>query len=261
MARAKKTGAVKRRDSDGDFDPKKRSPPKKRASPRKKTTSPHKGPKSEQQATSTVDEGIAATPDNSLQQTHPENDDSTYDSSPEKQTATSPPQQTSAGGDTAPSTPSAGAVFAQSSDSWGVSSAAARRKIVVLKFAPHKLRQLLELCARPEKKVTLKISRDKLQRFLVLQSSVEGSLTEQSAQQPESPARITAKAMAPVKDNNAHDVLDGGVSSFLKSTAIIRKIETDCAFGRSSQRRDSQSLRYRQHHSWLPTRVSGSAGQ
>lgn len=219
MARAKKRGPPARdRDSDGDFDPKQKSPSKKKGSPQKKTTSPRKVHKNQQQET--VDEGIAATPDDATSQAQVENDDSTYASSPPKPTSHTTPLQTPARKNAARSTrnnkkvvdPSSGSFEAESASGAGAAAGSGRQsKIVVLKVAAYKLRELVEANTVPENKVTLKVFSEKLRQ--IQQEPVEGDLLPGPAKQPEEPAEERPAKMAPVKDKDPHDVLDGKSAS------------------------------------------------
>ena len=203
MARAKKGGPPRHRDSDGDFTP------KKKGSPQKKTASPRKGRKPHQQ--DTVDEGIAATPEDSIPQTHVEKDDSTYASSPPKPKPQSTPLQTPVRKNAARRTRSRKVVVDASLGSLDSAPASATKqsKVVVLKTAAPKLRQVLEAYASPTKKVTFRISPEKLQE--IQRVPVGGEIGTKSAEQPQGPAkRGTTADMAPVKDKTPHDVLDGG---------------------------------------------------
>jgi hypothetical protein len=247
MARAKKRGAAKDRDGDGDFKPGQRSPTKKNGSPQKKsttatiTTTPHKGRNAQQQ--DTVDEGIAATPDAPSLQAQVTNDDSTYDSSSQQQTPQSTPFQIPARANAARSIRNEKKVVGSSSGSFEreASSAAeseagqsASSKVVILKVSPRKLRGLLEADPTPEKKVTLKFAPERLR--MIQQESVQGAFVKIPTQQAEDPAEGEA-TMAPVKDKNPHDVLDG--KSCQNPYYIVF---TDDDAGRSSQGSGSESL-------------------
>ena len=117
MARPKKSGAAARvRDSDSDFSPRKRSPTKpKPTSPQKQHPSPRKGRKAAQQAL--IDDGIAATPDDSSRQAPTDHDDSTYDSSPPKASTAATLLQTPLRKNAARSTRSRKPIIDQSSES------------------------------------------------------------------------------------------------------------------------------------------------
>ncbi|ERF75003.1 hypothetical protein EPUS_08048 [Endocarpon pusillum Z07020] len=217
MARGRKWGtaatAARNRERDGDFDP----PPPKRGPPKKPTsTSPRKGRKAQQH--NTVDEGVAATPDDtgSQAQAQAQNDDSTYDSSPRNETSQTTPLATLARQNAARSTrnnknfldPSSGGLVAeQASSSYAGPSSNTQSKVVVLKVPAHKLREIVEAHAAPERKVTLKVSPEKLRKLL--QETGEGNLESEAAKQPETPQGGESAGMAPVKDKNPHDVLDG----------------------------------------------------
>jgi hypothetical protein len=208
MARARKRGPPARpRGSDGEFQARQKSGSKQRASPKKKRVR-----KDQQQET--IDEGIAATPDDSTLQAPLENDDSTYASSPPNPAYQTIPLQAS---DRKKATRGAqdnkkrrdsnsGRFAADGAGQTGAGTAAGSdrpSKIVALKVAAHKLAQLLEaLGRRAQKIVTLKISPDKLRRFqqelvnrdlLPVNQAVEEGLAE----------------MAPVKDQTPHQVFDG----------------------------------------------------
>lgn len=215
MARGKKSGAAARDgDSDSDFNPKRKSPTKKRGSPQKKSTSPRKGQKRDTQ--DTVDEGIAATPDDIFLPAQVENDDSTYASSPPKQTTQTTLFQTPGCKTAARSSRSKKFVLDLNSGSFeveavsetpAVGAAGAQSKVVVLKVAPDKLRRVFEANAHLEKKVTLKLPSEKLRE--VQQKLVEEELGPEPEEQPEVPRGGQPARMAPVKDKSPHDVLDG----------------------------------------------------
>jgi hypothetical protein len=231
MARAKKSGrgggAAARargdRGCDSDFTPKKaglvkRSPPKREApSPPKKTTNPRKGRKPEQQPAA-IDEGIGATPDDTALQGQPENDeDSTYASSPQKQTVAGTLQGTPARRNAGRNTRRKKVVFDDSlgklggttgevSDAPGV---ATRSKVVVLKVAPDKLRQVQRAYAPPEKKVALGLPPEVLRRFV--SEHFEGYQSLEPALQPGELGGEEEAGMAPVKEKSPHDVLDGAL--------------------------------------------------
>ena len=225
MARPKKGGAAARvRDSNSDFNPTKRSPTKnftkgKSRSPQKKYINPRKGRKSEQEAT--VDQGIVAIPDNTLLQVQAQNDDSIYDSSPSKRiiisTSQPTPQQPSVRKDAARDNRSNKCIIDQSSGSFEAERAittevaaesATESKVVILRVTSHKLREILEIHIAQEKKVTLVLSPEKLRRFEKEPFAEE--LLPPPILRPEVPVVEEAAGMAPVKDKNPHDVLDGG---------------------------------------------------
>jgi hypothetical protein len=216
MARGRKRGSARGRSSDGAFNPTRKSPTKK-GSPRKKSTSPRKGRKPEQEEI--VDEGIAATPDDTSHQAQLENDDSTYASSPPRQTARNTPLPTPVRKNAARSTRS-NRVFVESisrsfePESVGGAEVAAaivaQSKAVVLKVAPQKLREIVGAYAIPKKIVTLGLSPEKLRQ--VQRKFVDGDLVPETVKQPEELVLGEAAEMAPVKDKSPHDVLDGKLS-------------------------------------------------
>jgi hypothetical protein len=231
MARPNKSGAAARvRDKDSDFKP--RNPTK--------NTNSRKGRQAEEQAT--VDEGIAATPDDTSLQAQSDNDDSTYDSSPQKPSATSTPLQTPVRKNAARSTRSKKVTIDQSSGSFVAEQAGRAEaeveaeaagpiptysKVVVLKVAPRKLRQIAKAQTAPEKEVTLQPPSKKLRP--AEKESVAVNLRPSPAVGPEgSPAEGAAK-MAPVKDKDAHDLLDGRSPPLLNTKDPIQILITTMA--------------------------------
>ena len=125
-----------------------------------------------------------------------------------------------------------------------------------MKLAAHKLREIVEAHSAPERKVTFKVSPEKLRKLL--QELGEGNLESEAAEQPETPQGGGSAGMAPVKDKNPHDVLDG---ESVLIQGLYQYHDVDHTRGRSFQKRHPESLRYWQHHSWLSTRVSRSPVQ
>ena len=256
MARARKRGPpARRRSSDGEFPAKQKSGSKRRASPQKKRVR-----KDQQQET--VDEGIAATPEDSSLQASVENDDSTYASSPPNPASQTTPLQASARkkatrgaqGNQKPRDPNSGRFAADKAGQTGTGTAAGSRtrsKIVVLKVAAHKLVQLAEATGRrAEKIVTLKISSDRLRRFQP--EPVKGELLPVDEAVEEGLAK-----MAPVKDQTPHQVFDGTAAFYSMSGGTATNVERD----RSHQERGAESTRSSQHHPWLSARVTRSIDQ
>lgn len=200
MARGRKRGtAARMREREGDFDPNKRT---------SSSTSPRKGRRAQQQ--NPVDEGVAATPDDTGSQAQAQDDDSTYASFQTTPSAT-PARQDAARGTRSNKKvldPSSGGLVAeQASSAYAGPSLNTQSKVVVLKLPAHKLREIVEAHAAPEKKVTLKVSPERLRKLL--QERGEGNLESEAAKQPETPQGGESAGMAPVKDKNPHDVLDG----------------------------------------------------
>lgn len=208
MARGRKRGTAARKrepQRDGDLNPNKST-----------STSPRKGRKAQQH--NTIDEGIAATPDDTgpQAQAQAQDDDSTYASSPRNETSQTTPSATPARQNAARGTrsnrrfldPSSGRFGAeQAGSAYAGSSSTPQSKVVVLKLPAHRLREIVEVHAAPERKVTLKVSPEKLRKLL--QETGEGNLESEAAKQPETPQGGESAGMAPVKDKNPHDVLDG----------------------------------------------------
>lgn len=203
------------RDSDGDFNPKPKSPTKNDAPPPKKATSPRKGAKAQHDA---VDEGIAATPNDTFLQAQAENKDSTYDSSPERLGAENTPRQASARKNAARGTRSNRVFVGPSSASFEAEQAteaalavgsAARSQVVVLKVVPDRLRAIVEgrSASKRTLEVTLNIPPERLRRLQ--EELVEGEAVSDPDYQPEEPLKGEAAGMAPLKEKNPHDVLDG----------------------------------------------------
>ncbi len=236
--------------------------PKKRgaaAGDREETTSLPTG--RQPQHEDTVDEGIAATPDDTTLEAQVENEDSTYDSSPQKQTT---PLQTPVRQNAATSTRSNRVFVDHSSSSFeaghpseagGAPASVTQSKVVVLTVSPQKLRPLLESFAAPEKKVLLRVSPEKLRKLL--QELLARDIVQGPAGQAEEPAEHRPAEMAPVKDQNPHDILDGKISAQDSTCGMY----IDWEPARSFQRCDPELLRHWQHHSWLSAGVSWSIDQ
>lgn len=217
MARGRKSGAARNRDSDGEFNVRKRSPTKKRGTPRPASTNPRKGRRTEQQAA--IDEGIAATPDDTTSYGQVENDDSTYASSP---------QQTPSSRGAAQNTGARRGVFDATAESFDVETAgreddtalsAKPSKVVILRLPPDQLRKALEAAVTPEKRVTLKVSPEKLRTLLA--RIFNADLLQQPAPQAEVPGEPEVAGMAPVKEKNPDDVLDGEGALWIRAVICV----------------------------------------
>lgn len=197
MARGRKRGpAARNRDHDGNFDAKKKSPTKNGSY---SIPSPRKGREAQQQET--VDEGIAATPHDTDSQAQVQNDDSIYASSPQNETSQTTASITPTRKNSAQS-PRSNKRFAdpspgnlgteQAGNPQTGPSSIPQSKVVVLIVPAHKLREIVEAHSAPERTVTFKVSPE-----------------QKSAKQPETSQGGEAAGMAPVKEKNPHDVLDG----------------------------------------------------
>jgi hypothetical protein len=237
MARTKRNANADagKRDSDGDFNPKTRSPTKRKStSPQKKSAAPRRSRKSEQQAT--VDEGIAASPDDATQQAQVDPADSAYASSPPKATATGTPLRTPLRKGAARGTRSRKAnqdeeAEAATGEVAEPAEDATPSKVVALKVPQHRVRDVLEQHALPKKVVTFHIPPAKLEEEQQRQSgqshfeqplgeaeqaregtTVETQHLEAPLRQEQSSAPEETAEMAPVRENEGHKVLDGGSS-------------------------------------------------
>ncbi len=215
MARGRKRGhAARNRDRDADFNANQRSPTKK-GSPRQSTnTSPRKGRKAQQQET--VDEGVAAKPDDFSSQAYIQIDGSTYASSPLNETSQDSPSAISARKNAAqgargnnnfddPSPATLGAEQASSTQTGP--SPNPQSKVVVLKLPAHKLQEIVEAHLAPERKVIFKVAQEQLGKLR--RESGQENLESEAAKHPGTPQGGESAGMAPVKEKNPHDVLDG----------------------------------------------------
>lgn len=269
MARPKRSGAAARvHDGDGDFNPTKKSPTKpKPTSPPNRNPSPRKGRKTEQQ--DTIDEGVAATSDDTSLQARVDKDGNIYEPSPQKvTTSTTTPLQTPLRKNAARNTPSRKTIVDQSSETFeagqegpasqadAAASSSSKSKIVVLKVAPHKLSEVIKAQTASNEDVNSKLAPTQLPP--VKEEPVAGISVFPPLLQPEAPWPEEAPEMAPVKEKNAHDVLDSGFTRPFRCIGLY--LETDHDHGRRHQGGDPGPLRHRQHNPRLPPRVAWSLG-
>ncbi len=256
MARSKRRGpaARNRARNNGDLDANQGSPTKKGLK-QSTNTSPRKGRKAQQQ--DTIDEGVAATPDDTTQI---QDDDSTYASSPLNETSQNSPSATPARKNAARSFRSNNKFDDLTLRSLGAEQASSTQavpylnpqsKVVVLKLCAHKLRKIVEAHSAPERRVIFKVPPEQLRSLQ--QESRRENLESEVAKLTETLQGGQSAEMAPVKEKSPHDVLDG---ESIFTTRFYQYHSTDHIWGRSFQKRHSESLRCGQHYAWLSTRVT-----
>ncbi len=91
-----------------------------------------------------------------------------------------------------------------------------------MKLPAHQLREIVEAHLVPERKVIFKVSTERLRKLQ--QESGQENLESEAAKQPAIPQGGESAEMAPVKEKNPQDVLDGqsiSTTSFISAMILI----------------------------------------